>query len=131
MLLLLILGIIFLFFVWPLGVILLLLWLILAFWNVFASIILFGFQSLWIVLVGLYHAIRLIFRKKEDTNLNPTEKKCEYCKTIIDKKATICPICKKEQNFGIKSILAAITTVILLFLMFYCIKSLIDMFSKM
>ena len=33
-------------------------------------------------------------------------KKCKYCKTEIDKKAIICPNCKKKQNNPIKIIVA-------------------------
>lgn len=32
-------------------------------------------------------------------------KKCKYCKSEIDEKAKICPICKKEQTNPVKSLL--------------------------
>ena len=27
-------------------------------------------------------------------------KKCKYCKQVIDKKASICPYCKRQQPIG-------------------------------
>lgn len=32
------------------------------------------------------------------------EKKCRYCKEIIDKKATVCPYCRKKQSEGCLSL---------------------------
>lgn len=41
-------------------------------------------------------------------------KKCKYCKTEIDKKAKICPSCKKKQSNPLKTILIVFLVLIVL-----------------
>lgn len=36
------------------------------------------------------------------------DKKCKYCKQIIDKKATVCPFCRKNQGIGCGTVFATI-----------------------
>ena len=49
-------------------------------------------------------------------------KKCAYCKQVIDKKASICPFCKRQQPIGCLTLLLAMVIVaILLFVAFIII----------
>lgn len=126
-LLLLILGIIFLFIIPTLGIILICLWLFITFWKTFMLIFETLFQALIAIGKGIYQLIRLMLgkkvEKKEEENINPQEKKCEYCKSIIDRKAKVCPICKKELNTGIKDIIRAIFVLLVLagLVAYFCI----------
>ena len=124
-LLLLILGIIFLFIIPTLGIILIGLWLVITFWKTFILILETLLQALITIGKGIYQLIRLMLGKKVEKkeNIKSQEKKCEYCKSILDKKAKVCPICKKELNTGIKDIIRAIFVLLVLagLIAYFCI----------
>ena len=46
-------------------------------------------------------------------------KKCKYCQTEIDKKAKVCPQCRREQkSFHIGKVLIAVVLVLVLTILF-------------
>lgn len=47
-------------------------------------------------------------------NENSTTKQCKYCKSEIDKKAKVCPVCKKKQGGLLKWVIIAIVAIALI-----------------
>ena len=43
----------------------------------------------------------------KDNPNNKFTKKCAYCKQVIDKKASICPYCMRQQPIGCLALLLA------------------------
>jgi len=71
-----------------------------------------------VILYLLFSIVRKRIEKGENTiqgGKNMETKICKYCRSEIDKKATVCPVCKKTLNFSILRVLIVVLIVIGIF----------------
>ena len=70
------------------------------------------FTCLLLILIGLI-LLCYAFQKndnniKQENKKNETTKTCKYCKTEIKSDATVCPNCRKTQNFSFGRVLIGV-----------------------